>query len=371
LYIPSGNIILLAFVLAGAAFGFLWRQGQSAHAADADLHSPLAHITALVLVIALTALVAWAAVTSTRRLVAEAFVGRGSVALQAGNTVQARLEAARALHVEHTGDTLRFAANAGGSKLASLASDTTTAPADLQQEFSTVLQETLGFVQEAIAKNPRDYRPTLLVAGVYDFLAGLKVQGALEQARAAYTAAATQNPTNPQIPLLRSRLEATAGNGQEVQKQITQALTLKPNYTDAMLFVAQLAVANNDLNTAVQASQAAVQSAPGVPSLWFQLGLLLYTGRDTKNAVLVLEKAVALVPDYANAKYFLGLSYWAENRRDEGNKQFSDLLSTNPGNAEIKLILSNMRAGKKDPFEGAEPPADTPPQKRTTAPVAQ
>src|SRR5262249_48905726 len=37
LYVPSENIILLALVLSGATFGFLWRQGQSSVEADDDV----------------------------------------------------------------------------------------------------------------------------------------------------------------------------------------------------------------------------------------------------------------------------------------------------------------------------------------------
>ncbi len=369
LYVPSSNLVLLAFALAGAAFGFLWRQGQSA----TEEHEPsrLAHAGVLVLSLALVILSAWSAAAVSRRMVAESLVGQGSVALQAGNADEALAAASRALAIERSADTLRFALAANAAKLNVLAQSTSTPTAGLQQQFTTVVQNTITVAKQAQAASPMDYRPTLALAQVYDLLAGLKVQGADAQARTTYDAAAALDPTNPQIPLLRARLEAALGNGAEAQKQIQQALTLKPNYTDAMLFVTQLAVANNDLNTAVQATQAAVQTAPGVPSLWFELGLLLYTGHDTKDAALALERALTLAPDYANAQYFLGLSYYAQGQKDQAVQQFERLAATNPESAEVKLILANMRSGVTDPFKGATPPADTPPQNRPTAPVSQ
>ena len=143
---------------------------------------------------------------------------------------------------------------------------------------------------------------------------------------------------------------------------LKQALTLKPNYTDAMLFLVQLAVANNDLNTAVQAAQAAVQSAPGVPSIWFELGLLYYSGNDTKDAVAPLQQALSLESDYANAQYFLGLSEYAQGSTTAAIAQFEDLEKSNPGNTDVTSVLANMQTGK--PAFGTS----TPP---TTAPVAQ
>ena len=368
LYVPSANLVVLAFALAGGAFGFLWRQGQSA--AGEQEPTRIALGGALILSLVLVGVSAWSAAATTRRAIAESLVGQGAVALQAGDTAAALATAGRAIAVEKTADTVRFALTANATDLNVLAQSTTTPTTELQQQFTTVVQNTISLAQQAQALNPKDYRPTLALAQVYDLLAGLKVQGADVQARSTYDAAAALDPSNPQIPLLRARFEAQEGQGSEVQKQIQQALTLKPNYTDAMLLVTQLAVANNDLNTAVQATQAAVQTAPGVPSLWFELGLLLYTGHDTKDAITALGQAIALQPDYANAQYFLGLSYYAQGEHDQAIQQFERLAVTNPDNAEVKLILSNMQSGAADPFAGEQPPAG-PPQQRTTAPVSQ
>ena len=363
-YVPSGNLVLLGMVLAGAAFGFLWRQGQSAAASP----SRLVQLGALVLGLVVVAASAWGAAAINRRLVAEAYVGHGSSLLAKGDVDGALKYANKAVKIEATSDTLRFALLADSNKLNALAQDTKTPAAELQTTFASVFQDATNMAQRARAASPHDYRPVFTLGQLYDLLANLKVQGAAAQAASAYTSAAQLNPTNPQIALFQARLAAVTGDSAAVEKHIKQALTLKPNYTDAMLLVVQLAVANNDLNTALQASQAAVQSAPGIPSLWFQLGLLLYTGNDTKNAATALEQALSLQSDYANAQYFLGLSYYAQNRTQDAIGQFQKLVVSNPDNAEVKLVLANMQAGKK-PFDGATPPATTPPQDRTTAPV--
>ena len=129
----------------------------------------------------------------------------------------------------------------------------------------------------------------------------------------------------------------------------------------------QINVANNDLASAIANTKIAVQTAPGVASIWFQLGLLYYAGGDSKNAIPPLEQALVIAPDYANAKYFLGLSYYTEGRQNDSLRLFQDLVSTNPDNAEVKAIVANLQAGKK-PLDGLQPPA---PQNRETAPVTQ
>lgn len=370
LYVPSQNIILLAFILAGATYGFLWRQGQSRIEHQEESSSRIGQIINALAMIVLLSVVLWSTVASSRRLMAQVFTQRGGSELAANDTDSALKDAARAQKYDRTGDVLRLIVDAGNIQLQHIAADKTLTMEVAQAKFTSVVQETVDAGKAAIAMNPADYRADISLGRVYDFLASLKIQGAYENARASYESAATKNPSNPAISLALARLEASQGHQQLTNDSLTKALTLKPNYTDAILLVVQLNVANNDIPNAIRAATAAAQTAPGVASIWFQLGLLYYAAGDTEDAIAPLEQAVKLVQDYANAKYFLGLSYYAQNRASDAVKQFQDLTKSNPDSAEVKLVLSNMVNGKK-PFEGATPPADQPPQTRPTAPVGE
>ena len=89
--------------------------------------------------------------------------------------------------------------------------------------------------------------------------------------------------------------------------------------------------------------------------------------KEYTGAVSALERAIELNSAYANAKYFLGLSYSKLGRRADAIKQFEGLKATNPDNKEIDLILTNLNAGR-DPFANA---ADREPEKRKTPPVTE
>jgi tetratricopeptide (TPR) repeat protein len=370
LYVPSQNIILLAFVLTGATYGFLWRQGQSRIDTQEASSSRIGQMIGALAMIVLLSVVLWSAVASSRRLMAQVFTQRGGSELATQDVDSALSDAARAQKYDRTGDVLRLIVDAGNLQLQHIAADKTLTVEVAQAKFTSIVQETVDAGKAAIAMNPADYRADISLGRVYDFLASLKIQGAYENARTSYESAATKNPSNPAISLALARLEASQGHQQLTSDSLTKALTLKPNYTDAILLVVQLDVANNDIPNAIRAATAAAQTAPGVASIWFQLGLLYYAAGDTKDAIAPLEQAVKLVQDYANAKYFLGLSYYAQNRASDAVKEFQDLTKSNPDSAEVKLILSNMVNGKK-PFEGATPPADQPPQTRPTAPVGE
>ncbi len=365
-YVPSANVVLLGFALAGAAFGFLWRQGR--HASEEESPMPLMGMAGWAVALILVLVSVWGTWSVERRFVAQAINNTGAVSLQAGNADDAISAAHKSQGIEYTSDNLRLAIEAGIVKIGQLANSTQAATPALQQQFLDVASTTIASANQLAMMYPKDHRSYYTMGRVYDLLASLKVQGAYKNAELAYQKALEINPSAPDIALALARVEATEGNLELTQKYLSQSLTLKPNYTDAILLVVQLNVANNDIPSAIRAAQAAAQTAPGVAPIWFQLGLLYYAGGDTANAVPALEQAIKLVPDYANAKYFLGLSYYAQKNTAGAIKEFEDLARSNPESAEAKLILSNLRAGKQ-PFESAQPPITNNPATRSSAPI--
>ncbi|HYF12711.1 MAG TPA: tetratricopeptide repeat protein [Candidatus Paceibacterota bacterium] len=369
LYVPSPNMVLLAFVLAGAAFGFMWRQGREGMGGE-EFESSSSRIGSLGVLIVLLVLGLVAAVTIDRRFIAQAMTNQGIASLQNGNADDALARASSALGVEKTAESLRLRVEAGILKMQQIANSESASTPQAQEEFRKVAENTIAAGQELVAKSPNDYRSYTTLARIYDLLAALKVQGAFDSAKQSYETALTYNPNSPQIALSLAQLAARENNLQLTQQYLSQALTLKPNYTDAMLLVVQLNVANNDIPNAIRAAEAAVQTAPGVGPIWFQLGLLYYSNNNMANAAAALERAIQIVPDYANAKYFLGLAYYAQARSADAIPLFEDLARTNPESQEVALILSNMRSGKQ-PFDSVPPPANTPPQNRPTAPISE
>lgn len=364
-YVPSQGLLVLAFAVSGAVLGFSMKHRAVSATENSGMRK---FLTALVTVV-LVAVTVGSSFVVVRRFVAEMYTNQGAYALGQGNIPEAIAFAEKSVATEPTNNAFRLAVSARGAKLQQL-SQVEKPSAELQTEFTQEVQKVIVEGQQAIALAPRDYRGYFALGKIYDLLASLGVTGAYENAKKTYADAVLHNPKSPEIPLYVARLESRKGNVPGVEENLKQALTLKPDYTDAILFVVQLNVANKDIPNAIKAAQAAVRSAPGVPVIWFQLGLLYYSANDTANALPVFEQAVKLQADYANAKYFLGLSYAAQNRREDAMQQFIDLQKTNPDNAEITLILSNLQAGKP-PFENAQPPVTPTPEDRPTAPISQ
>lgn len=365
-YVPSQSLVVLGFVLCGAVFGFATKNTTTNESAPSLVRVALGATVLLAFVLLLVG----STVLAGRRLLSTIYINKAAHALTQRDIDQALVFAERAKRIETTNDALRAGIEVRSAKLERMAADIPKPTEDEKAQFLANIQEIESIGTQSITLFPKDYRTYLSLAKVYTFLATLNVKDAYESAQAGYQKAAHYNPTDPHIPLLWARLELLHNNRAGYQTQLTRALTLKPDYTDAILLVVQVYLADKDIPNAIIATQAAVKSAPGVAPLWFELGLLLYSNNNARDAIPVLEQALKLEPHYANAKYFLGLSYAAIDRMQDAVGQFEDLQKTNPNNTEVLLILSNLRAGKA-PFTDAQLPITTSPQTRETAPITQ
>lgn len=224
--------------------------------------------------------------------------------------------------------------------------------------------------KKAVEINPRNYQNHIIGARVYESLARRGIQGAAENSLASYTEALKLNPNNPSIQLGLARVSALSGNIEKTRDYINKAIEMKGNYSDAYFILAQLEAASNNVEGVIKAVESATANDPSNVSLFFQLGVIKYSIKDFIGAAAALTRATTLVPDYANAKYFLGLSQYNLGKIAEAISEFEGIRLTNPDNAEVNLILTNLKAGRP-PFANAKPPIDSKPQSRDKLPIEE
>ncbi len=238
------------------------------------------------------------------------------------------------------------------------------------EQLVALITDSVKYSKSAQNIDPTNYYNYLAEARISEIGTSLKIENAYGNAKVSYAEAIKNNPFNPGLYLNLARLEASQGNLKDAQQYIGRALQLKPNYLDAVFFLSQLQVANNQLEDAMVSTQVAIQLNPQEPLLFFQYGILAYNAKDYGTAIKALEEATRLNKDYANAKYFLGLSYARLGRNADAITQFEQLAVTNPENQEVAFILSNLKEGKS-PFADAKPPIDSKPEKRKDLPVTE
>jgi tetratricopeptide (TPR) repeat protein len=241
---------------------------------------------------------------------------------------------------------------------------------EMVKQVGIYIEEAVAYTNKAIEIDPTNYYNHVSLARISEIAFSLKITNAFENAKMAYTNALSLNPYNPALYLNLARLEASNNNLVDAQKYIGTALQLKQNYIEAIFLLSQIQVSQGQIKNAITSVQVATQINPNDPLLFFQLGLLHYNDKNYQGAIDALTKATTLDSQYANAQYFLGLSYARLNKNIEAIDIFEGLAASNPDNEELVFILSNLKANKS-PFADVQPPADSKPETRKTLPVKE
>lgn len=237
-------------------------------------------------------------------------------------------------------------------------------------QAAKVLDDSLGYALAAIKLDPTNYYNYVSEARVASAGARLQIPNAYAEAVQAYNSAIALNPSNPSLYLSLAQLQAANNKLSDALQSVGGAIRVKGNYTDAVFLLSQIEDAMGNLPDAITAAQFAAGLNPQSPIVFFQLGLLEYENKNYQVAAQAFAQAIKLEPDYANAQYFLGLSYARLGNNAAAIAQFQSLTASNPDNQEVALILANLKAGKS-PFNDAPASVATAPEKRSSLPIKQ
>ncbi len=222
-------------------------------------------------------------------------------------------------------------------------------PEELKSKFKTLFDLTIADAKKATELDPTDYQNWLFLGKAYEVVVPLGIKGAYEEGKKAFAQAEILNPTNPAIQLnYFAQLELNNKNVKNAKDYINKSLQLKNDYAPAVLLLSQIDVNDGNADQAIKRLEAFAATYPQYvdANILFQLGYLDYRQSYFQKAVSALSQAVAMMPGYANAKYFLGLSYDGLGKKDLARQQFEEILKSNPNNKEIIQILNNLQSGR-------------------------
>lgn len=242
----------------------------------------------------------------------------------------------------------RFKSNLDAVRIQNLMAEN-RAPEEIREEFEGYLQDAIANGLKATKLDKRDYQNWSNLGNVYQSIVPLGVEGAVDSALTQYDNALTYRPKSPSIYYAKAVLERSRGDNVKAREYIEKAITLRNQYTDAIFLLAQLQIEEEEVEQAINSVKAITLFSPKNAVAHFQLGLLYYSEESFVNAARSLERAVSIDGDYANARYFLALSYWKLGDDAKALEQFRKVQETNTENAELVKIIENLEAGK-DPF---------------------
>lgn len=249
----------------------------------------------------------------------------------------------------------------------------TGVPSDADRaKIQAALAGAIAAAERAVIVNPRNAAGVINLAQAYVQAISLDPNAAAG-AFAAYAAAGELEPNNPAIPFGLGQAHATnaaseekgvvASEWQKAIQAFEAAIELKADYVPARLALIEALERAGKSAEAIARAEALRADAVGDAGVLFQLGALHYGAGRFEKARGVLSDVVRLAPDYANALYFLGLTYDKLGDRGQAMVQFQKVLQLNPGNKEVEVVIANMRAGRSALDASAGVPVPIEPEK--------
>jgi len=219
-----------------------------------------------------------------------------------------------------------------------------------RKTFDAYFNASTELLGDAVLYNKSNYQNYLSLGRLYSLLVPSSPT-AYDKAVIAYNTATELYPTYPVTYLLRAQLESAKGDVSKAREYVVKAFDVKPNYIEAYFVLSQIEVGQGNIASAIKILEQASVLSPRDAGILFNLGQLYYSDTYYTKASQAFENVVSLVPNYANAKYYLALSYQKLGRLTDALKIANGLLKDNPNNSTVKNLISQIRAEMTAPTE--------------------
>ncbi|MDA8254863.1 MAG: PEP-CTERM system TPR-repeat protein PrsT [Betaproteobacteria bacterium] len=149
-------------------------------------------------------------------------------------------------------------------------------------------------------------------------------------------APADNSPNAATLLALRATAELSLERKEDARKTTQRALDAAPDNPEVHLALAQLALADRDVDKAMQEIEQALRSDPGHrDSLLLKGDLLRVTGKTTEAAA-VYREVVRIDPRHVNARLALAGIAIAENKLADAHKEVDAALKAKPNNLQAR-----------------------------------
>jgi len=257
-YSTGGVMFLLAFAFTGIFIG-LSSSSPNKEISMSFLDDPRKSFFSILILVVLMIVSAATGFKYVERLASVSYFGKAVSA----TTIPAAEDAIiKAVSLYQNDLYLRAYAQVYLSKINTIVSKESplseTEKADLQASFD----QAVNGAQSAVAYNNTNYLNYNSLGIVYNTVGLLGVKDAYAKAIEAYKSASALNPLNPGIKLATARVFFADKKIDEARSSAKEALTLKPDYVEALIILSQIEKSDGKNSAAISYAESALSLLP-------------------------------------------------------------------------------------------------------------
>jgi tetratricopeptide (TPR) repeat protein len=164
--------------------------------------------------------------------------------------------------------------------------------------------------------------PTPPIADLLDLAIRLVNAGQRERARIVCEQALAGYPPHPAVHQLLAVIDLHAGHVADARRHAAQSLKLRRDHVPTLLVAGDAALAERDLEAASQAFERAVAVVPDHAEAWFKVSLARQDLGDLGGAAAALQRVLQLKPDRVDALVNLGIVLQESGRLDDALRAY-------------------------------------------------
>ncbi len=185
-------------------------------------------------------------------------------------------------------------------------------------------------------------------------------QGESGQALARIRAAMAADPQSYEPPLLEGQVLAARGDTADARTAFERALQRMPAATplskraEALAGLSEAALALGDVSGASKASATLSQVLPAAPIAQLLAARIKLVRGDRLDGIADLERLVANVPSYVNARLLLGAAQFDRVDVEQAQENVDEVLRQAPSNLAARELLARIRLKLHQPQQALD-----------------
>ena len=178
--------------------------------------------------------------------------------------------------------------------------------------------------------------------------------GMFDEAKSALERSLELRPKEPQYLLALGIAWLRKGDLFEAEKLFRRLLEIQPNNAQGQLHLGYVLLNQKKYSEARVWLEKSARPGVAIPEVFYYLGLVAQEQNDDARAILLFEKAVQKLPNYAHARIALGSSYMKLKNYVRARQELETAVKLDPEEPTAHYNLALLYARIKEPAKAQE-----------------